>query len=429
MSVTANSTKLTITGIEPDINTIVIDGVTYDISDYDGTLASIGPDITVSSDSVIFTPGDITVNNLQSTPNNTLSYTPSNVTDSCLVVFVSSEDVQDNEPVTGISFGATAMTLEVIGNGVLGSNSNDVAIAYLINPGTTAQTITITGGERLGIAALTLGNVKQAGSVDVSNGTATSTSIATVTTTATTSNANSFVVSAGVTGDESADMSVTGGFEILEFTPTSAKMAIATSKKVVAGTYSHQYTSTIAGRTAAASIAFNQIASGGSISATATLGAISYASKNTSVLITGSVDVATTLGAINYSSKNTSVSITGDIELISTLGLINYSSKNAAVSVGGSVSLATTLGTIDYASQSASVNLTGAVNVNTTLGTITYSSKNAVVELAGLIDINATLGLLSYNSNNTTVSLGSGQIFGTVTASFKPDQITVTFKV
>ena len=54
MSVNSDATKLTITGIEPDITTVVIDGVTYDIRDYDGTLASIGAGITVSNVNVFF---------------------------------------------------------------------------------------------------------------------------------------------------------------------------------------------------------------------------------------------------------------------------------------------------------------------------------------------------------------------------------------
>ncbi len=70
----------------------------------------------------------VTVNNLQSTNTDTLSYTPSSVTDSCLVVFVSSEDVGNNEPITAVSFGSTAMTVEVVGKGVLGSNTNEIAV-------------------------------------------------------------------------------------------------------------------------------------------------------------------------------------------------------------------------------------------------------------------------------------------------------------
>ena len=59
----------------------------------------------------------ITVNNLQTSATDTLAYAPASVTDSCLVVLVSSEDVAGNEPITGISFGASAMTVEVITDG------------------------------------------------------------------------------------------------------------------------------------------------------------------------------------------------------------------------------------------------------------------------------------------------------------------------
>lgn len=210
----------------------------------------------------------ITVNNLQSSVNDTLAYTPSSVADSCLVVLVSSEDVGDNEPITAISFGATPMILEVIGEGILGSNSNDLALAYLLNPGTASQTITITGGQhdRMGVAALTLNDVDQTTPIDTSDGSFETTAMTVVPTSSTTSNNDSFVVSGTTTSDNTFSVSVTGATEILEFNPPSSKMGIATSTQVTAGTYTHTWTATVAGRMASASIAFNIVGAIGGIS-------------------------------------------------------------------------------------------------------------------------------------------------------------------
>ena len=185
----------------------------------------------------------------------------------------------------------------------------------------------------------------------------------------------------------------------------------------------------------------------GSVDVNATLSAIEYVSKNTTVGLTGSVDVTTTLGIIEYLSKNTSVDLTGSIDVAATLGAIEYASKNTSISITSDLDVTATLGTIDYVSKAATITLAGDVDVQATLGTITYTSSNAAVSLVGDVDINATLGLISYNSSNTTVSLGAGQVIGIVEAgfadnlyvstfkenevgssSFKPNQITVTFK-
>ncbi|URC15440.1 hypothetical protein JLT2_72 [Paraglaciecola Antarctic JLT virus 2] len=70
-----------------------------------------------------------------------------------------------------------------------------------------------------------------------------------------------------------------------------------------------------------------------------------------------------------------------------------------------------------------------SVSMTATLGLISYGSQNTVITLDSSINANATLGLISYNSNNVFLTVGAGQLIGTVTSSFKPDQITVTFKV
>jgi YbbR domain-containing protein len=113
-----------------------------------------------------------------------------------------------------------------------------------------------------------------------------------------------------------------------------------------------------------------------------------------------------------------------------TLGTISYASNNTTVDVSGSVDVLTTLGTITYTSNNTtvSVSVSGAVDVTATLGTISYASNDTTVSITGLIDVNATLGTISYTSNNATVTVAAGQTFGVVGSTFKPDQITVTFR-
>jgi hypothetical protein len=176
----------------------------------------------------------------------------------------------------------------------------------------------------------------------------------------------------------------------------------------------------------------------GAVDVVTTLGTITYTSQSAVVDLTGSIDVVATLGGISYSSQNTVVDLTGSVDVSATLGAINYTSQNTVVSVGGEYVVQATLGAISYSSQSTTVQVSGVVDVAATLGAITYSGQGAVVSLAGLIDVAATLGTISYNSQNAVVALGAGQDFGTVTAgfaddlyssTFKPDSITVTFKI
>ena len=55
MSINTTDTKLIITGVENDIASITFDdGTEYLASDYDGTLESVGPDITVSGSDIFF---------------------------------------------------------------------------------------------------------------------------------------------------------------------------------------------------------------------------------------------------------------------------------------------------------------------------------------------------------------------------------------
>jgi hypothetical protein len=116
------------------------------------------------------------------------------------------------------------------------------------------------------------------------------------------------------------------------------------------------------------------------------------------------------------------------ISVTATLGTISYSSNDTSVSVTGSVDVVATLGTISYASNDAAITISGAVDVTATLGTISYTSNNPSVSVTGIIPIAATLGTISYTSNNVTVFVQDGQDIGVVTATFKPNSITVNFR-
>ena len=208
----------------------------------------------------------ITRNNIQTSSTDTLVYTPPNVTDSCLVVLVSSEDVGDDKPITGVSFGTTEMILEVTGKGINGSNSNNISIAYLVNPSTTSQTITVVGGQhnRMGIVAVTLDNIDQLTPVNVSNGSFNTVAVSSFPTSATTTANDCYVISGGAGESNIGDLSVTGAVEFIELTPYSSILAAADSTQAESGTYNHVWvTGYLAGRYASASIAFNLATSAG----------------------------------------------------------------------------------------------------------------------------------------------------------------------
>lgn len=95
---------------------------------------------------------------VESGAGSTLAYTPPAAPNAMLVVCISAEDVNGDAPVTAVSFGAAAMTLAESASAVTvsGGHSGDALIYYLDAPGTSEATISVTGGERLTIVAMTL---------------------------------------------------------------------------------------------------------------------------------------------------------------------------------------------------------------------------------------------------------------------------------
>lgn len=119
----------------------------------------------------------ITVNNI-ATPvvGKTISgYTPTSITDSMLIVVVTSEDVSNDDPITAVTHGSDSLTLAVHGEH-LATSAQDADVWYRINPSTSSGDITVTGGNtgRTCVHAMTLGGVAQESPIDVTDtGTAT----------------------------------------------------------------------------------------------------------------------------------------------------------------------------------------------------------------------------------------------------------------
>lgn len=231
----------------------------------------------------------ITVNNVQTSTTSTLSYTPSNVADSCLVVFVSSEDVGNNQPITGCTFGATGMTFEIYESSAVSTNANDVAGFYLLSPGTSAQTITVSGGERHGITALTLGGVSalDVSAKDGSNSNRSSTTVGATTT------GNAIAISSCSHGT-TRTITLSGGMtEAANFAPTSSQAA--TGYEIITGatTYSHTFTTAASDRFNSASMAFTEAAGGATYTLSVDSGSYTVTGNNVGLLFNRSIAIDT----------------------------------------------------------------------------------------------------------------------------------------
>lgn len=260
----------------------------------------------------------ITYNNLQSDTDTTtlLSYTPSSVSDACLVVLVTSEDVGNDNPITGVDFGGVAMTEGVIAHSVVGTNAQDVAIFYLVSPGASSGNIVVSGSQRQSIIALTLDNVDQSSPIDstgvrlVSSGTDLSVS-------STTTNNNSFAVS-GAVGDNSSNiLTLTTGTKIISLTPSSASSAVAVSTQASAGAFDHDWSSSDGlNRAASAVTTFNLAGGGVTVTATEILNSFVDASNvnvdyNVSLLVTESFKQFTDSSAVSIeSAESVTLSVT-----------------------------------------------------------------------------------------------------------------------
>ncbi len=346
----------------------------------------------------------ITYNNLQSAINTTTlsSYTPPSLTDACLVVIVTSEDIGDNDPITSITFGGVSLTIEVIAHSLVGTNAQDVAIAYLLNPSTTSGNIVVSGSERQSIIALTLDNVDQASPIDAT-GTREVSSGTDLEVSAATTNANSFVVS-GAVGDNDANvLTLTTGTKIISLTPSSASSAVAVSTQASAGAFSHDWVSDMSlFRAASALVAFNVEAGGSGISLTGTTPSSSYNAISSNISLTGEVVVSGTTTNYSYSSVSSSVLLTPSIDIIGSTTSYSYDSVNGSIDLSGLISVIGVSTNYSYSAQPASIILQGSISFTGTSTNYAYNALNGTIILKGPVVLNPR-NLIRVSRKNNTV--------------------------
>ncbi len=337
----------------------------------------------------------ITYNNLQSAINTTTlsAYVPPSLTDSCLVVIVTSEDVGNNDPITGITFGGVSMVEGVIAHSVVSTNAQDVAIFYLVNPSTSSGNIVVTGSERQSIIAMTLNNVSQSSPIDDTGVREVSTgkdlAVSGVTT-----NANSFAVS-GCVGDNTGNiLTLTTGVKIISLEPTSAPSAAAVSTISTAGAYSHNWVcDDNLNRAASAIVAFNlETGGGGGISGTITQTAQSFTQS-----LSGSV-VNSYTGTITQNTQSFTQSASGSITSEPITGVINQTVTAFTQSALGDV---------------VSSGISGAINQ--TASAFTQSATgSAVLNISGVIS--QTVSAFTQSLSGTVAEQISGTINQTVSS-------------
>ena len=178
----------------------------------------------------------IGVTNVQTSVSASFSYTPDSVTDSVLVVVVSSEST-GNEAITGMTFGATAMIQAVQEDSINFSPVNRLAIFYLKDPGTSAETIDVTGPlNRIGYTAMTLSNVDQTTPLDASASKDDITTVNNIDLNITTTNDGSLIIAANTTNASPVRSTAQGSqVEISDFDPSSSSHSVSREIKVTAG--------------------------------------------------------------------------------------------------------------------------------------------------------------------------------------------------
>lgn len=345
----------------------------------------------------------ISYNNLQSAINTTtlVGYTPPSLTDSCLVVIVTSEDVGNNDPITNISFGGVNLTEGVIAHSVVGSNAQDVAIFYLVNPLSASGDISVTGSQRQSIIAMTLDGVDQSSPIDTT-GVAEVASTTDLSVSATTSNSNSFAVS-GVVGDNTSNvLTLTTGTKIISLTPSSASSAAAVSTQASAGLFSHDWVSSASvTRGASAVVAFSEVSSGSGIE-----GDITQTTASFTQSASGAV-VSNITGTITQTTQSFTQSALGVITSANFSGSINQITSSFEQSATGVVTSLGIVGSISQELSSFTQSGHGLVISNTS-GIIEQTTGSFTQESTCLI-ITPVEGLINQTVSSFTQS-ANGQV-------------------
>ncbi len=176
----------------------------------------------------------ITVNNVQTNINSSFSYTPSSVTDSVLIAICSSENFPAGGPITGISYGATGMTEAINVTNTTPSPDQELAIFYLINPGTSTETMTVTGPTaRIGWTVLTLGGAAQSSPVDGTASVVSNSSVSALDDDVTTAEDNSIIIAA-VTGNSNGTSYTAQGTQTLQSSINPSSSSLGSSTQILA---------------------------------------------------------------------------------------------------------------------------------------------------------------------------------------------------
>lgn len=271
------------------------------------------------------------VNNIQSvTSSLTLSYTVPSVTDGRLVVMVGKEDVGNNNPITGVTFGAAALTVDADAVSVLGSNSNRMAIYSLASPTAGTDTITIvTSNERIGIIAFTLSDC---GAVTASDTDVITSSGSTMTTNVTTVGADNIVVSCTNNSTTSATTNPAGTTSIANIVAAATvRFQSFYEDAASAGLVS----STATGfdiRSAMATVSYAASAGGGAFDITPETGSFSYSGGDIALTVGRSITPET--GVFSYSGGDVGFTYTPlALSITPETGVFSYSGGDIALTV------------------------------------------------------------------------------------------------
>lgn len=402
----------------------------------------------------------ITHNNIQSNVDATTlsAYLPPSLTDACLVVTITSEDIGNNDPITSVTFGGVAMIEGVISHSVVGGNAQDAAIFYLLNPSVSAGDIVVSGSERQSIVAMTLDNVDQttptdgSGVKEISSGTDLSVS-------STTANANSFALSVAVGDNTSNVLTLTTATKLISLTPTSGSSAVAVSTQASSGFFTHDWQSSNSlFRAASALMSFNEQGGGGltltagngsfttsfqpatltytpinSYTITADNGAFTTALTAADLLFNRSISADSASYTTSFQDATLSYTTAGQYTLVANNGNFTTSGNNISLIYDRAIK-----------ADNGSYNTTGT-ELNLLYGrTLTALSGGYVATgqdisfLYNRVIIGSSGDFITTGYNASLIYSGQQtQVIGSVTtsfaqdaytASYKPNSITVNFK-
>jgi len=342
------------------------------------------------------------VNNIQSTSSSlTLSYTVPTVTDGRLVVMVGLEDVGNNNPITGVTFGASSLTQDADAVSVLGSNSNRMAIYSLASPTAGTDTITISASnERIGIIAFTLSDC---GAKTDSDTDVITSSGSTMTTNVTTVGADNIVVSCTNNSTTSATTNPAGTTAIRNLNSSSTvRFQSFYEDAASAGLVS----STASGfdiRSAMATVSYAP-SGGGGPTYSLTLDAGAYAYTGSSVSLAANRALTIDSGSYTYSGSAISLSVGRAI----TLGAGTYAYTGNAVNVKASRKISIDNGSYSYTGNAVTLtyNPSGGPTYQLTLDAGIYNYTGSASPLAANRKLAIDSASYSYNGSDSQLSAG-----------------------